>query len=810
MKKYICIHGHFYQPPRENPWLEDIELQDSAHPFHDWNERIAAECYGPNAQARILDERGRIANILNNYARISFNFGPTLLSWLEKCDPQTYEAIQRADRLSAERFHGHGSALAQVYNHQIMPLANPRDRETQVVWGLEDFRRRFGREPEGMWLPETAVDTETLEILARHGLKFTLLAPDQAARVRPVQSDADPPPSWKSVLGGRIDPTTPYLCRLPSGASIALFFYDGPISHDLAFGDMLKSGAAFQQRLMAAFAAEGRPWPQLVHIATDGETYGHHHNWGEMALSYCLGLIEDAAGVELINYGLYLERHPPVFEVEILERTAWSCAHGVERWRSDCGCRIGSEGSQAWRAPLRDAMNWLSAEAARIFTDQGSGYLREPWQARSRYIEVLLDRSEANVDRFLAAQGRRTLDEAEQVTVLKLLEMQRFAQMIFTSCGWFFDDIAGTEAVQVLQYAARCLQLAEELSGVSLEQEFLQRLEQAPSSVLVSGAEVYLRHAKPAQIDLQRMAAHYAISSLFENYPEQIRIYAARIRSELRHSWSSGRAMLVTGQATLCSQVTRESLAFQYAVLHPGDHNLTCGLAPAGDSAAFQAMESALKRVFQRGDLTETIRQIDKQFDHHTYSIWHLFRDEQRQVMGKILTPAFTRALGAYRQVYENNSTILNFLDWLQIPLPAVLLDAACHVLNAELQTLFGQPQLDLQQLEQLIATAQKWQLKLDYDLLGYQAEGWLNATLRQFAADPSDEKTLERLIETLETLQGLPAIPVNSWTAQNIFFQTSLRLLFPPAAADPEPPYGPGWQKNLRRLGELLQVKVG
>jgi len=272
MSRFICIHGHFYQPPRENPWLEEVELQDSAYPYHDWNERITAECYAPNTASRTLDAERKIIDIVNNYSKISFNFGPSLLSWLERHKPDVYQAVIEADKKSQGLFSGHGSALAQAYNHLIMPLANSQDKRTQVIWGIRDFQYRFHREPEGMWLAETAVDLQTLEFLAEHQIKFTILAPSQAHKVRKINDG-----KWHDVSGGKIDPKAPYICRLPSGKSIALFFYDGPISHELAFGRLLKSGEGFAKKLISAFPKDNQE-PQLVHIATDGETYGHHHD----------------------------------------------------------------------------------------------------------------------------------------------------------------------------------------------------------------------------------------------------------------------------------------------------------------------------------------------------------------------------------------------------------------------------------------------------------------------------------------------------------------------------------------------------
>ncbi|HYB52510.1 MAG TPA: DUF3536 domain-containing protein, partial [Thermoanaerobaculia bacterium] len=477
MTRYVCVHGHFYQPPRESPWLEAIEVQDSAYPYHDWNERVTAECYAPNAHSRILDDRERIASIVNNYARISFDFGPTLLSWLEQKSPDVYAAVLTADRESRDRFSGHGSALALPYNHMILPLANRRDRRTQVLWGIHDFTRRFGRAPEGMWLPETAVDVETLDALAELGIRFTILAPHQALRARPLGG------RWSDVAGGKIDTTVPYRVSLSSGRALDVFFYDEGISRDVAFGGLLHSGQRFAARLKAAFPAEG-DGPRLVHLASDGETYGHHHPHGDMALAFALASIEAGEDVALTNYAEFLEKRPPEDEVEIREFTSWSCAHGVERWRAGCGCATGTHPgwSQAWRGPLREALNGLRDAVTVPFEEKGRDLLRDPWAARDEYAAVVLDRSPGNVERFLQAQAARPLEPEERVAARKLLELQRHAMLMFTSCGWFFDDVSGIEAVQVLQYAGRVVQLAEDLFGGSFEGPFLDALARARSN----------------------------------------------------------------------------------------------------------------------------------------------------------------------------------------------------------------------------------------------------------------------------------------------------------------------------------------
>jgi len=481
--RYVCIHGHFYQPPRENPWLEAIEWQDSAYPYHDWNERVTAECYAPNTAARILGEDGKIFRILNNYAWMSFNFGPTLLSWMEANAQDPYEAVLKADKVSRTRFSGHGSAMAQPYNHMILPLANERDKQTQVLWGIEDFKARFGREPEGMWLPETAVDVKTLEVLAEFGLRFTVLAPYQASRVRPIGGG-----DWLDVLGGKIDTSIPYLVRLPSGKTIAAFFYDGNIAQAVAFGGLLDNGKRVAESLVAAVPKDGE-MPRLSHIATDGETYGHHHRFGDMALAYALHHIQVNGLAQITNYGEFLEKCPPISEAEIIENTSWSCIHGIERWRSDCGCQSGRHPgwNQAWREPLREAFDWLRDTLAPKFEEGLKELFYDPWRARDDYIGVLLDRTEDAIEAFLAKHGRAPLDQNSKVRALKLLELQRHAMLMYTSCGWFFDDLSGIETVQVIQYAGRALQLASQLFGDHLEARFMERLSNAKSNVKEMG-----------------------------------------------------------------------------------------------------------------------------------------------------------------------------------------------------------------------------------------------------------------------------------------------------------------------------------
>lgn len=769
MKRYICLHGHFYQPPRENPWLEAVERQESAYPYHDWNARITAECYAPNAASRIMDEEGRIASIVNNYSRISFNFGPTLLSWLKDKAADVYQAIQDADVESQARFSGHGSAMAQAFNHLIMPLASPRDQRTQVLWGIADFRHHFRRDPEGMWLPETAVDIDTLELLAEHGIAFTVLAPHQAKRVREAEDEP-----WQDVTGGQVDPTRPYLQQLPSGRSIALFFYDGPISRAVAFERLLASGERFANRLASGFNKE-REWPQLVHIATDGETYGHHHRHGEMALSYALQHIEDEEVATLTNYGEYLERHPPTVEVDIYEDTAWSCAHGIERWKSDCGCHTGGQAGwrQGWRAPLRDALDTLrdgleprwEAAAGEIFAD--------PWDARDDYVQVILDRSPAAVDAWLDRHATRPLSPEARVRALKLLELQRHAMLMYTSCGWFFNEVSGIETVQVLQYAGRALQLSEELLGGGLEAPFLEQLGEARSNLPEwgTGRDIFERAVRPARLDLEKVGAHFAVSSLFERYGEHPSIYAFRVDVPNHELDKAGAARLAVGRAVVTSTITRESADLTFAVVHFGDHNLSGGVRAYQGDDQFQGLAREVKQAFQKADFPQLIRLLDKHFEAEIYSLRSLFRDQQHRILERILDSTLSEAEGVYRQLYQNRAPLMRFLTDVGLPIPGALHRAAEWVLNTTLRRSFEAERVEPDRIATLLEEVSALSVPLDGAGLGYAYTRMLERLAAAVRESPESIQALEELRAGAALLAKLP-FDVNTWTVQNIYFE--------------------------------------
>ncbi|WP_347272666.1 DUF3536 domain-containing protein [Candidatus Kuenenia sp.] len=808
MERYICIHGHFYQPPRENPWLEDVELQDSAYPYHDWNERITAECYAPNATSRILDVDGRIVDIVNIYSKISFNFGHTLLSWMEKHKPDVYQAILDADKLSREHFSGHGSALAQIYNHLIMPLANKRDKYTQVIWGLRDFQSRFGRDAEGMWLPETAVNTETLEVLAELGIKFTVLAPRQALKMKKMTDQ-----NWIVMENGEIDPTTPYICKLPSGRSICIFFYDGPISQDIAFGSLLKNGENFATRLLSAFT-ENRDWPQLVHIATDGETYGHHHFKGDMALAYCLYYIESKNLAKITNYGEYLEKHPPMFEAKIKENTSWSCIHGVERWKDNCGCCSGRHPgwTQEWRAPLRTAMDKLRDKLAAIYETEAGKYLKNPWSARDAYIEVIRDRSEATVRRFLENQAIETPAKEEIIKILKLLEMQRNAMLMYTSCGWFFDEISGIETVQITQYAARAIHLAEEFSDSAVEPEYRALLKGIKSNVpkYENGDKIYELFVKPCKINLLNVCAHYAISSLFEDLQEDTPIYCYSVKTEQYERLHAGKLKLALGKTQVVSGITWEEAVIVFAVIHLGDHNVSGGVKDFTTDEEFSNIFKEIRSIFDRGEIPDVIRRMDHYFGDYSYSLGHLFKDRKRMILDQILQSTMKEIEVSFKMIYENNYSLLNFFHYLQAPPPRPLFLTAEYTVNRDLINIFSaEEEMSLEKLENLINETKRWPFTIDKDAIGFAANVWINSRMERLRKKPSDISLVEEIDAVIKLLNSL-SIKLDMWEAQNIYFHIGKNIYHTMKEKSlTEDPRFKRWEEAFKKLGYYLGVKV-
>jgi alpha-amylase/alpha-mannosidase (GH57 family) len=807
VERYVCIHSHFYQPPRENAWLEAIELQDSAYPYHDWNERITAECYAPNSASRILNGDGRIEQIVNNYARISFNFGPTILAWFESEEPDVYEAIIEADRESMEIFSGHGSAMAQAYNHMILPLSNRADKYTQILWGVRDFQHRFGRDPLGMWMPETAADLESLDIMAELGIQYTVLSPYQAHRVRPISGGR-----WKDVTGGNVDPTRPYRVKLPSGGSITVFFYDGPISQAVAFEGLLTSGETFAGRLMMGFD-DNRDWPEVLHIATDGESYGHHHRYGDMALAYALHFIEESDEATLTNYAAYLAEHEITYEAEIYENSSWSCVHGVERWRSNCGCNSGGNAgwNQEWRGPLRDALDWLRDTLSAQYEEHAAEFLRDPWKARDDYIDVVLDRSPESLDRFLGKHAAYDLDLSGRIRVWKLLEMQRHAMLMYTSCGWFFDELSGIETVQVIQYAGRAVQLAQELFENSIEDQFLERLAQAKSNIPEhgDGRWIYEKFVKAAMVDLEKVGAHFAISSLFEEYGKHTKIYCYQADLLDSNVSFAGRAKLHVGQARITSTITEESAHISFAVVRFGDHNLLGGVRSFRDDESFDAMRSEIEQAFGRSEFPDVVRAMDGHFEDHNYTIRALFRDEQRKILDIVLDSTIEQAAAVYGHLHEDQAPLMQFLSEIDVPMPDVFLTTAGIVISDRLGTLLDDPSPEVDEIQALLATASQWGVDLDGEGLAYALQQTIDRVAMSWAESPDDLEQLARLEQLTELARAMP-FAVDLWKPQNLFYGVLRDHYERVRDAQPEPDSDPAnWLERFHRLGDLLSVRV-
>jgi alpha-amylase/alpha-mannosidase (GH57 family) len=625
-----------------------------------------------------------------------------------------------------------------------------------------------------MWLPETAVDSETLDLMAEAGLVFAVLAPHQAKAVRPLNGG-----DWTNVSGSKVDPTRAYLFRTPGGRALNLFFYDGPISQAVAFEKLLHNGEKFANRLMGAFS-DSRSWPQLAHIATDGETYGHHHRYGEMALAYALQHIESKKLAKITNYGEFLEKHPPTHEVQIHENTAWSCMHGVERWRSNCGCNAGRAGwNQEWRKPLREALDWLRDSVNPRFEALGSALLRNPWAARDSYIQVVLDRSPETRRRFGEAHFSRRLQPQEEVTVWKLMELQRHAMLMYTSCGWFFDDLSGIETVQVIQYAGRVVQLAEQLFGEAIEEQLIEKLALAKSNLpeYKDGGSIYRKYVKPAMVDLEKVGAHYSISSLFAPYGERTDIFSYSVKRLDYHTRDAGKLRMAIGQASFTSKITQECEILTFWVVHFGDHNVAGGVQKANDGAEYREMLESISESFARVDIPEVVRLLDRRFGDRTYSLRSLFRDEQRRILRSILSSTVTEAETAYLQLYEHHAALMRFISSLGTPMPREFAAAVEYAINSLLRRACSSDELDSERIRSLLREAQASNITLDKTTLEFLLRRNVEGFAARFAADPGHLDRLHALQNALKIVKQMP-FSVNLWSAQNHVYATQTGVL--------------------------------
>lgn len=815
MKKddvYLSIHGHFYQPPRENPWLEAIEVQDSATPYHDWNERINAECYAPNSSSRIVDGRNRIIDIVNNYEYMSFNFGPTLLSWMEHYAPLTYEKIMKADIESVQSHNGHGNALAQVYNHIIMPLANEHDKQTQVIWGIKDFEYRFGRKPEGMWLAETAADDDTLRVLTENGIKFTILSPYQACEFKEMNSD-----KWEDVSWGNIDPARPYRYYIKSakGKYIDIFFYDGSISKSVAFDNLLLDGDRFAKRLTEG-VSDSRNFPQLVHIATDGESYGHHTKFGDMALSYVLKVKAKDLGFKITNYAEFLEKFPPKYEVKIKEPSSWSCSHGVGRWCEDCGCSTGGKPgwNQKWRKPLREALNYLRDELSVIFEDYGKRYFsKNPWDVRNNYISVILNRKESNILKFQKDNFKPKLSDEERVRAMELLEIQRQTQLMFTSCGWFFTEISGIETVQIMKYAARAIQLARKFTDKDLEGKFLSILETAKSNIpeTDNGKVIYERYVKPSVVTVKQLACLWAISSLYEDFEDEEDVYCYKVTRQAYKKVQRGSMALAIGHINIKSRITLEKKNIMFALVQYSGGDFHCTMKEFSDDLEYEKIKDILIKTFLSSPLTETIRTLDEYFGKEYFTLKDIFMKERRKILNILLKGKLQRFRENYKQMYVDGRGTIFHLQALGMNIPQEFKIAASYTLSHKFNEIVEENHeiFDddaMQMAKDIIAECKILDIKPDKTVANEIYAKKLIKNLNRLAGsfEPQQANVILEIFSEIDDLE----LELDLKEAQNIYFNKIYKRIIDEINSEEDNSDG-GFLLTLLDIGSRLNINT-
>ncbi len=815
-EKFLTIHGHFYQPPRENPWLEAIELQDSALPFHDWNERICKECYNPNSVSRIVDNKNQILDIVNNYQYMSFNFGPTLLSWMEEFAPLTYERIIKADIDSISEHSGHGNALAQVYNHMIMPLANAHDKETQVKWGIRDFEYRFGRKPEGIWLAETAVDDATLKVLVDNGIKFTILSPYQALKIRKTGDK-----EWQDVSWGNIDPARSYKYTLKcdSKKSIDLFFYDGAISRSVAFDELLKDGNRFIKRLKEG-VSETRNYPQLVNIATDGESYGHHTKFGDMALSYVLKIKAEDEGFKITNYAEYLDKYESDYEVDIKQASSWSCFHGVGRWKEDCGCSTGGHPgwNQKWREPLRNALDYLRDELAKVFEAEGPKYFNDnPWTIRNKYIDVILDRNYITIRKFQKENFKPDLTEEQKVKGMELLEIQRQAMLMYTSCGWFFSEISGIETVQIMKYAARAMQLVARFTNEDFETHFKDILSQAKSNIAEfgTGKDIYERFVKPSVVTAKQIACLWAISSLYQDFEDEEDVYCYTVKRHSYQKVQKGSSNFLVGHIEISSKVTLQKANLMFALMQYAGGDFHCAIKEFSNDAEFNELQATLIKTFALNPITEIIRTLDEKFGKEYFTLKDIFIEERKKILQILLKDQLEKFGNTYKEMYDQGKGSIYHMQNLGLEIPKEFKISAEYALSHRYNDLlagsdgFVETPI-IQQIKDINFEAKRMNIVIDKTPsnknFAKRIITNLNRLTKSFEIQQAD--TIIELFEIVEKLD----LQIDISEAQNVYYNKIYHRIGDILENNEKEPRDKDIKfiKLLLNIGEKLNINVG
>lgn len=815
-EKFLTIHGHFYQPPRENPWLEAIELQDSALPFHDWNERICKECYNPNSVSRIVDNKNQILDIVNNYQYMSFNFGPTLLSWMEEFAPLTYERIIKADIDSISEHSGHGNALAQVYNHMIMPLANAHDKETQVKWGIRDFEYRFGRKPEGIWLAETAVDDATLKVLVDNGIKFTILSPYQALKIRKTGDK-----EWQDVSWGNIDPARSYKYTLKcdSKKSIDLFFYDGAISRSVAFDELLKDGNRFIKRLKEG-VSETRNYPQLVNIATDGESYGHHTKFGDMALSYVLKIKAEDEGFKITNYAEYLDKYESDYEVDIKQASSWSCFHGVGRWKEDCGCSTGGHPgwNQKWREPLRNALDYLRDELAKVFEAEGPKYFNDnPWTIRNKYIDVILDRNYITIRKFQKENFKPDLTEEQKVKGMELLEIQRQAMLMYTSCGWFFSEISGIETVQIMKYAARAMQLVARFTNEDFETHFKDILSQAKSNIAEfgTGKDIYEHFVKPSVVTAKQIACLWAISSLYQDFEDEEDVYCYTVKRLSYQKVQKGSSNFLVGHIEISSKVTLQKADLMFALMQYAGGDFHCAIKEFSNDAEFNELQATLIKTFALNPITEIIRTLDEKFGKEYFTLKDIFIEERKKILQILLKDQLEKFGNTYKEMYDQGKGSIYHMQNLGLEIPKEFKISAEYALSHRYNDLlagsdgFVETPI-IQQIKDINFEAKRMNIAIDKTPSNKNFAKRIITNLNQLTKSFEIQQA-DTIIELFEIVEKLD-LQIDISEAQNVYYNKIYHRIGDILENNEKEPRDKDIKfiKLLLNIGEKLNINVG
>jgi len=680
--KYTIIHGHFYQPPRENPWTGEIEPQDSALPFHDWNERIASECYTPNTCSRVLNEESLINKIVNNYVYFSFNFGPTLLQWIEHHTPETYKKILEADKKSMDLNNGHGNAIAQVYNHVIMPLASDDDKRTQIEWGIKDFTHRFNRFPESMWLAETAIDTKTVNLLIEYGIKFIILSPHQADRIRSFNSM-----SWIDVSTGLIDTRVPYRIfhrdnddKVNKKKYLDVFFYNASLSSAVGFEHLLTDAFSFAERIQHSFDSWS-PAGQAVIIATDGESYGHHEKHADMCFSAFCTRETANRDFSITNFGNFLEMFPPQFEVVLKsgphgEGTAWSCAHGVGRWCRDCSCSTGGlhNWNQKWRAPLRESFNYLKHEINAMYDKKLKLHVRDLKKLRNDYIDVILNTE--NKAAFVKKHVKSPKKSFNKSTMFKLLEAQHNAQLMYTSCAWFFADVSGIEPVQNMKYAAKIIEILDEFTDKDTEAEFLKILDKANSNIQEqgSGKDCYERYVKTSIYQPEMIIGNYAIETFVLNEVTDRKIFHYKLHTVLHEKKHDGSSPVYKGMVKITNEKTDFIDNFIYYLFVPSYKDIHCYILNSDENLEFNV---------------SPVNTIEDKIASLTHSKFYGLKDligyNRENLIQLALKEEMNRLKRIFNDIYKKNIDLLSSLKQYDLDLPKVLKEVCSFALTEKI-----------------------------------------------------------------------------------------------------------------------------